>query len=297
MNKGYYKSRFDRTGKQLEVRFFNPDVLDRYKNSPYYILSEANIATKYDVPKNVRRVGLQQYVWGKKKDKTPCIAVLLSHICRLDPQEQMYWKSHELSEKDAKQAKIEARYYKPMVQGKFPDVWTSFDVILPTLEFINKITSNGLFRKVLAHKPSFLGHITKNSRKEYMAYIQELDKLLSVNINETYLMKNIKSTDKNPLSEKGEILNLLGLWLDELGIAKNEITDCLESLKSVRKERNKPAHVLFEDDFAGDYILKQKQITLKVWKSLHKIARWLKPVLDINNSIKEPKILSDCRII
>jgi hypothetical protein len=174
----------------------------------------------------------------------------------------------------------------------------SFDVVLPTLQFINKITSPDiLFREVPKDEPSFLQPITKNSKKEYLNYILELDKLTSTNINTEYLLKKIKTSGKDNMLKKGETLNLLGTWLEELGVIKEEIDECLKPLKTVRKQRQEKAHKLFEDSSDKDYILKQKQITLEVWEALYKIAQWLKSALDVNNSIEESRLLTDFRII
>ena len=285
-SKGFYKSRFDRTKNSLEWRFFDPEVLDRYKNSPHYSCNSSSIIG----------LGLQQYVWGTKRDGGKCIAVILSHIHNFDLKEQKHWRAHELDKKEYKYVRVDSCYHRPLIQGKPPNVWHSFDVILPTLKFINQITApNFLFREIPSDTPSFLQPITKNSKKEYMDYILELDKLLSVNIRVDSFFGGIKNPQKNTMKDKGEILNLLGTWLEELGI-NNDIDKCLKPLKTVRKQRKEKAHKIFEDS-SGDYMLEQKQITLEVWESLYTIAHWLKSILDANNSVREPAVLSSCRII
>jgi len=286
-SKGYYKSRLDRIKNSLEWRFFEPEVLDRYKNDPCYSCESSSIIG----------LGLQQYVWGVKANGSRCIAVILSHISHIDSKEQKYWRALELNKKESEQARVESRYHRPLVQGKPLNVWTSFSVILPTLKFINQITSpDFLFREVPSDTPSFLQPITKNSKKEYLDYILELDKLLSTNIMVDSFFKKIKNAQKNTMRGKGQILNLLSIWLEELGINKNDIDRCLKALKTVRRQRKEKAHKLFKDS-SGDYISEQRQITLEVWESLYTIAHWLKPILDANDSVREPAVFSLCKII
>ena len=78
MDQGYYTDLFRKLGYNLAAHYFEPAVLDRFRNDPNYKVADTRVSTKYDA--TTESSPIQQYVWGRKADGQPCIVVLLPHL-------------------------------------------------------------------------------------------------------------------------------------------------------------------------------------------------------------------------
>src|SRR5438552_18462904 len=121
MLEGCYSKRAREADSEVEPHFFEPRVLDRYKDDPWFEVTGTRVSTKDRAPDHVESSMIQQYVWGSTAKGEPCVVVILAHLCTLSPKDQEYWRLHELSPEAEATAKIEAQHAKPMVYGEFPD--------------------------------------------------------------------------------------------------------------------------------------------------------------------------------
>jgi hypothetical protein len=138
MDQGYYVDLFrNHEGQGLVALFFEPAVLDRFRNNPNYKVADTMVSTKFDA--TTEPSCIQQYVWGRKADGEPCIAVLLRHLRFLSTRDQLHWQAHELPLEEASEAKIEARYAGPMLHGEFlfHQDYGSLDLPLGNPHFFN----------------------------------------------------------------------------------------------------------------------------------------------------------------
>lgn len=115
MDQGYYSKRHQDTGYQIEPHYFDPSVLDKYRNDPHYSVTDSRVSTKDGAPTPIEPSSIQQYVWGRKPDGSPCVVVILAHLCDFSKPDQEYWRLHEVPTQESADAKIDQRYAKPML--------------------------------------------------------------------------------------------------------------------------------------------------------------------------------------
>ena len=159
MKDGHYSKRQRETGYQIEPHFFDPSVLDKYRDDPHYTVTERRVSTKDEAPSHVESSGIQQYVWGHEADGSPCVVVILAHLCSLSTKDQEYWQLHELPPKESATAKIDHRYAKPMWEGEFPDTTSGYCAIFLYLREIQKVFEpDTLFPNFDGRFPEFLAY-------------------------------------------------------------------------------------------------------------------------------------------
>src|SRR5262245_38311991 len=157
--KGHYSRLYEKKGWQWRLHFFEPSVLDHFKEDPNYDFYGDKFYTKHDAP--IEPSGIQQFMWGRKADGSPCIAALLPHLMTLSYKDQLGWQSKELSRKDSTKAKIEQRYAGPMLYGQWPDTISRYVAIHIYLIEIQKIFHpECLFPALPEEKPDFLAPLS-----------------------------------------------------------------------------------------------------------------------------------------
>lgn len=232
---GYYTKRLKKSGNGLEWHFFEPSVLEKYRNDPGYELRETSLGTASG---SGRSSGLQQYVWGHKADGTPCVAVFLAHLRGLHPEDQLHWRLHELRGRIRNTTRVDRRYYAPLVCGRFPDTISIYDALHLYLVEIQKVFQpDVLFPQLLKTKPVWLAPIDHNSRKAMLQFAQCLSALTKLKL--TVLAKRVTAPElqkdvKEALTHQrsGDLIRLYFTQhdpfpsnLDETLAAMKELTD------------------------------------------------------------------------
>lgn len=271
---GYYSDRARRTGLQIEPHFFKPNVLERYRHEPYYEVTERRVSRKDGAPDNVERSMIQQYVWGDTPDGTPCVVVLLAHLCTLSDKDQDYWRLHELSAMESATAKIESRYAKPMLDGEFPDTVSSYDAIFLYMREIQGLFApDTLFPNLdlgTLGTPDFLAPLAYNSKKAMATFAQDLNSLMA--ITPRVLARRIVSTEgqvrARELISRQQTRNLLHLYFAEHDLASPEITSALEAMRELNEWRVDSAHKLVPAEADQDYRLIQEDLTRRLQQGL-----------------------------
>ena len=124
------------------------------------------VSTKYDA--TTEPSCIQQYVWGRKENGEPCIAVLLRHLRFLSTRDQLHWQAHELPPEEASKAKIEARYAGPMLHGEFLDTVSCYQASFLYLAEIQKVFApDKLLPNLPDELPPFLIPLAYNSRRRW----------------------------------------------------------------------------------------------------------------------------------
>jgi hypothetical protein len=254
---GHYSRLFQGDhGVGLRPYFFEPSVLDKYRDDPNCELGPRWLGTKDGAP--IDSSYIQQYVWGHKEDGTPCVVVLLAHLDSLSARDQLHWKAHELAAEEASKAKICHRYKKPMWDGKVPDTISGFEALFYYLREIQKLfLPDVLFPNLPEHQPAFLTPLPYNSKKAMTRFAQDLLSLMSMKL--TTLARRIASPQNQ--SQVQEFLNrqqsrnLLRLYFEDRGQLNKDIEDGLDALGELNTWRVQSAHKLVPADGDKDYLL------------------------------------------
>ena len=241
---GYYSKRLRKTNNRLEWHFFEPSVLEKYRNDPSYNLRETSLGTNLGTEKSS---GLQQYVWGHKADGNPCVAALLSHLCGLHPEDQLHWRLHELRDRVKNAARVDRRYYAPLVCGHFPDTISIYDALhLYLVEIQEAFRPDELFPQLLKTKPVWLAPIDHNSRKAVFLFAQNLSALmkfkltvLAKRVTATDLQKDVKETLKHQRSG-----DLIRLYFKQHDPFPSNLDETLATMLELNNLRVQSAHTI-----------------------------------------------------
>ncbi|MEM9291657.1 MAG: AAA family ATPase [Acidobacteriota bacterium] len=266
---------------QLSFRAFDLIVLEHYRNDPRYDYYNNDISGQIviaddDLTANRMaesdQVVLETFGFAYDEKLTRAVAVFTRYLARLSPEHQQIWRAKEL-EGDFK---LHNDYYEQSIGGSWFTNVSICDAIIDEIQVINKMSRamgrKPLFRKYFSdsnqHKPREFCLLIRPTLLEYQSFILLLDKILSDNINKKFfgtdVSSEIEETDKKgriQVRRKGT-LRMLDEWI-RMKFNPDDWTlweDSLETLKKVRKLRQKPAHSL--DDNRFDQGLIQEQIEL-----------------------------------
>jgi hypothetical protein len=268
--KGYYTELFRREGGQLALHFYEPSVLDQHKESPQYNFHGNWFSTKENLPEPIEPSGIQQFVWARKADGTPCVAALRSHLITLSYKDQQHWQSKELSPDESAQAMIESRYEKPMLYGQWPDTMSRYAAVAVYLMEIHRIFEpESLFPALPEVKPDFLAPLSYNSKRSFIKFAQDLYTLLD--IKPSVIAGRVNSPKKERLLNRNEKWNLVLLYFEERGILSTEIQTAIRTIKEIRRWRVKSAHTLPRAEKDQDYNRLQQDIVFELQDGLRSL--------------------------
>jgi len=311
---GYYTKQLRLGGSQIEHRFFQRQVLERYRDDPRYVFEERSssgylcIKDEHFLDENFPeedKVTIQDFGIGYDQNDNEIVAVILSDLGALSLSHQAYWSSYEIKEK----CKLDADYVETHFEARFTDRVSIFRAFRQELEEINKICEMmgepHLFIDDFDGKvPSKFGLLSKPTDGEYYEFVQVLDKMLSDNINKKFFKGKIELTDEQEIelgkikvTDKGTI-RLLDEYLNtnwnfpDLA-PKNEMID---TMKDVRRQRQIPAHKIAVDNYDLSNNEKQKELMIKAFRALH-ILRTILAHHPQATKYEPPKWLEEGRII
>lgn len=288
-----YKAALALAEPQLSVRFFETDVLERYSSDPRFDFKfhdfSGRISCKYDesgkaILREEDQIYLKSFGLGFDSNSNRLIAVLLRYLGGLSSEHQVYWGTKEVS---ASECKVLADYDKNIIQGNFITVRSVFYALIDEINAIHKLTATifgtPLFRKELNgdHRPKNFTFFFTPTTKNYYEFINLLDKYLSENINKPFFEGRLGLEERKAIDEdtferiqKGT-LRLLEEWISTVfRYADDSIpTEIMKPLKKVRKERQKPAHKVINNNYDPSLIERQKDIMKACYLSLGSIRR------------------------
>jgi hypothetical protein len=273
MDQGYYAKKFRKLGEGWHLHFFEPAVLDRFRNDPNYEVSDTRVSTKDGTEAELS--GIQQYVWGHKVDGQPCIVVLLPHLCDLSVRDQLHWHTFELPPNEASGAKVEARYKGAMLCGEFPDTISGYQAIFFYLREIQKVFDpDKLLLNLTDRLPPFLAPLPFNTRRAMASFAQDLLSLLSMNLTvlSTHLTLPASRAKASDLLKRQQSRNLIKLYFEDRGYFSKGIEDLLEAFRELNEWRVESAHKLVPAEQDQDYVAVQAQF-------VHRLQQGLKIVL------------------
>lgn len=291
---------------QLKPIFFDIEVIDRYFSDPRYdfIFDDysGKIYCKYDKNGNALlreedQVFIKTFGLGFDENGNRLAVVYLRYLRNLTSEHQIFWKSKEVKGN----CKILAEYYNNTINGCWASSHSVFSAFIGEIESLNNLALH------IFNCPLFLNTFKKESRpkeftffftptlKNYESFILLLDKMISDNIKKEFFedkieLFEIQDKGNNVLEKisKGT-LRLFEEWLLSQYLLDNgcqsELKEVFKPLKIVRKERQKPAHKINENEYDKKYIDMQKKTITDVYlsiKSLRKIFQQHKNAKSVN---------------
>jgi len=292
---------------QLDFAVFDLSVLENYRNDPRYEFetdfingSIAIHSEEVDLVKKSDCVFLKTFGFAFDDDMNRYVAVYLRYLADLSPEHQQIWNSKEL----IGDFKLHPDYYRNSILGEWSEKISIFDAYMEEFAVINVMAKllgkPKLFRDDFSNgKPENFGFLLRPTKKEYFESIHLLDKILSENINKDFFKGDIDLESDEPradgkivVTQKGTI-RLLEEWI-RLKFKPSEpeiMNKAFAILKKIRKERQKPAHGLNENEFNVKYSSDQRKLILEGYEAL----RTLRLILANHPKIKAdpPEISSE----
>ncbi|MEJ1338600.1 MAG: hypothetical protein RPU64_04690 [Candidatus Sedimenticola sp. (ex Thyasira tokunagai)] len=288
-----YKMALALAEPQLSFRFFETDALERYSSDPRFNFEfqdfSGSISCKYDESGNAilreeDQIFLKSFGLGFDSNSNRVIAVLLCDLGRLSAEHQVLWSTKEIPTSNCK---VLEDYYDNIILGSWISSRSVFSALIDELNAIYQLTSSvfgmALFRKELEgdSRPKNFTFFFSPTSKNYYDFINLLDKFLSENINKSFFegkvdLEELKYIDDNTCEriQKGT-LRLLEEWITKVFNYSDESIPkkILKPLKNVRKERQKPAHKVIDNNYDPAFIDKQKTLMEDCYLSVGSIRR------------------------
>ena len=278
MKQGKYSYKLKKGGNNLKLVYFERAVLDRYKHDPRFKVVEygvggyLSIKDEYYLDESVlesEKVAIQSFVKGYKHNGTEVVGTLLIYLSQLSPEHQNYWASYEVAEV----CKMDADSFQQEFMAEFTDRVSPFDAILQELKEINQLCDlmgePHLFIKVFDIEDiDRFGWITKPTMGEFSALVHILDKLFSENLNKDFFrgkipLKDNSDKDKGTISLLEEYMNTKIRFPDPG--PKDEM---IGVFRSIRKDRQKPAHKVSKDKYDPKYLKLQKDLIYSSYSAI-----------------------------
>ena len=274
----YYSKQLALGEPQLVPRFFDIDVLERYYNDPRFDFKfddySGKISCKCDELYNplVRKeddVFIESFGIGFDENNNRLAVVYLRYLHNLTAEHQIYWKSKERKEN----CKVLEEYYQNTIAGSWNFSYSFFSAFLGELKCLNDLSKEifqiNLFNKTFENeeRPKEFTFFFTPTSKNYNDFILLLDKMISENLNKAFFKGKVE------ISENKGTLQLLEEWLTKKITIKGEgsISEVIKPFKTIRKERQAPAHKINENIYDVSLVEKQKNIISEAYNSMRQL--------------------------
>ena len=271
---------------QLEFRVFDLRVLEWYRNDPRYDYETDNSHGR--IQRRDDSTGVAQIVQDKlsslefgfayNDELDRAWVCFLRYLHDLPPELQQFLAMHQLDGT----YKLHPDFYQTRIVGAFPVHVSIYDAFLAEKHIINamcrRIGKAPLFRPS-KERPSGFGILIRPTKKELRDFVLLLEQLLNDDLNYKFFEGDIPTTQvltrEDGSKEKHKIgtITLLETWFKQYFQPKEpEALDQLfKNLREIRKARQKPAHMVEDNQFDPRYIEAQQELITKAFNAVSTI--------------------------
>lgn len=283
----------------LDCAFFKLEVLEQFRNDPRYYYQTNDIVGaiyNHDAVNIEGRDSLyiQSVGFAYDKDMNRAVCIFYTDLMNLNKEQQQYWKHYEITGN-----------YKPHPGFILSQVYGDWDVkaSLPEafteeLKTVNIMTFDVFGKKLFKEdytnekRPKELSFLIRPTEKEFEAFIHVLDKLIAENINEDFFngfinphIETVRKDGKIVINKKGSLQMLEEfIRLKFRPKDKKPMDDLFRTLRSIRKQRQKPAHAILEDKFDMSFFKRQRRLLIDAYTAVRFLRLILQnhPKVDMN---------------
>lgn len=274
---------------QLEIVFFDLELLEFYRNDPRYYYECNDIGGRISIEdehyesntvENKDKILLKAFGLAYDEGLNRYLAAFIGDVADLSPEHQSIWKSKQVK----KPLKVHPDFYGSQILGRWPAHISIFDAVLHEQRIINamarKMGKPNLFKnefgKHLENKPKEFAFMLRPTIHDYVDFIHLLDKLMSDNINKKFFKGDIdleeeteRKDGKIQVTQKGTI-TLLDQWLrKQYNTTEWEPWEfAISVFKDIRKQRQSPAHSVNQNKYDPSLIQKQRDLMQEVCEAL-----------------------------
>lgn len=299
---------------QLSFRTFDLRALEWYRNDPRFDFDvddiHGRILQKQGTQVADRAVvldGLEFFEFGFAYDseRHRAVAAFIRYLHDLPEAQQIEMQKHELTGT----YKLHPDFYRTQIIGDFPERMSIYDAFLQEKMEINWICAlmgkPKLFRTEYGDlkRPRGFGILIRPTKKEFRDFALILDQLLSDDLNRDFfkgdleLNRNLTDEDGNPVVLPKGTIQLLEEWIGAKfkPAEPADMAELFGNLRAVRKVRQKPAHIVEDNEFDQKYVAEQRQLIIQAFDAV----RTLRMVLENHPAARNhevPDYLRDAKV-
>ncbi len=272
---------------QFKYHSFDLSVLEFYRNDPRYKYENDDIRgyIYHDSEDFAERdrVLLETFGFSYDDSFNRAVAVYLRYLCNLTPEHQTLWQSKEIQGN----YKLHPDYFNNTLNGNWSGKVPICSAFLEELYIINQMCDamgrphifNEDFGKYGDRRPKKFGFLIRPTLQEFNDFILLFDKMLSDNINKDFFMNEVtyeteveRNDGRIQVNPKGT-LQILDNWMRKFFSTTDwqPWEKTMKALRKVRRLRQKPAHVVNEDQFDQKYFKEQREIIIEGYDAIRTI--------------------------
>lgn len=274
----------------LEAAFFSSDVLESYRNDARFqfgmgdfgisfCLSDEAYDEDHTGKDTVSLIHLgfayDMTQFDSMDPESPIVRRVVAFHCdlkELTPEHQQRWASYQVNDDGIDPHPV----WFNRQMGHWEEAVGPFERFRHELKSIKDLSENvwgeGLFR---SHQtPEDFGWILRPDRREWDHFIHSLDKMLSENLCASALDK-AGAPKENGAGDRAGTLARLGMLMTQNNVDPDAVSWALGPLREVRKARQRPAHVLGNNETDWTLVHKQMRLMHDVDEVLINIRHWL----------------------
>lgn len=286
---------------QLSYRAFDLRSLEWYRNDPRFDFEVDDIhgriiqkAGTHVAERAVVLDGLEFFEFGFAYDDSMhrSVAAFIRYLHDLPQAQQIEMQKHELQGS----YKLHPDFFRTQIIGDFPERISIYDAFLLEKVEINQMCElmgkPKLFRTGDRNimRPRGFGILLRPTTKEFRDFALLLDQLLSDDLNQGFfkgdLQLNRMLTDEegNRVTQPKGTIQLLEEWINAKFRPTDpaSLADLFGNLRAVRKVRQKPAHIVEDNEFDQKYLAEQRTLITQAFEAV----RTLRMVLENHPAVR-----------
>ena len=188
---------------QLELAFFDLELLEFYRNDPRYYYECNDIGGRICIEDDhylsesvdeKDKVLIKAFGLAYDEEFNRYLTAFIGDVADLSPEHQNIWRAKQVF----KDLKVHPDFYGSQILGRWPTHISIFDAVLYEQKIINEMVRkmgkpnlfNQEFGGYLENKPKEFAFMLRSTAREYELFILLLDKIMSDNINKNFFNLN-----------------------------------------------------------------------------------------------------------
>ncbi|MBO9425169.1 hypothetical protein J7444_10585 [Labrenzia sp. R4_1] len=273
---------------QLSYRAFDLRALEWYRNDPRFSFDVDDIHGRIlqkdgtqIADRAVVRDGLEFFEFGFAYDDDlhRAIAAFIRYLHDLPETLQIEMEKHELNGS----YRLHPDFFRTQIMGDFPEKMSIYDAFLQEKMQINRFCEQmgkpPLFRSEFddLKRPNGFGILLRPTKKEFRDFALLLDQLLSDDLNREFfkgdveLNRYLTDEDGNRVTQSKGTIQLLEEWIEKKFRPSDPkpMEKMFANFRAVRKERQKPAHKVEDNEFDQKYVVDQRELISNAFDAVH----------------------------
>jgi hypothetical protein len=290
----------------LELAYFRFDVLEQYRNDPRFsfrfydfgaqtVISDDSYEDT-DEPEHDKilmdHIGFAYDLsnYDPKDPQSPIVrrvCAFYGDLAKLSAIHQQRWRTYQVPDEALGPHPV----WWAQQGGHFPDGIGPFEKLFHELAALNQLYEDAFGAGLLksTERPADLGWMLRPSQHEWDAFVHQLDKLLSENLDHKALDSG-GVPRKDASQQNLGSLRRLGEFLTTHGVTEDAAKAVLKPLSDVRNARQKPAHSLRKNINDRSFVHRQVELLQDLNSSVEALRRFMQSH-PANNDWHEPEYL------